>query len=305
MERAYGSAVHLWAAQLRLGMRAAAGTGTGGRARAQREMRASMLLAAGREGGDVSAFHVSQGEEGKAGEALTAMSFPLGILVQSKEMSMHASDQCTSNTNFMVGLLTVPIVSYNSVQRSPLDPPFAHKDSEVQQHYIVYCLRQKRTRKTCREKEKESAHEKQWHIYREKQAQIAERNADRRRRHAVQKAKVEALQNKRDQWKAASARYYERHPELKEKKRVKMAEKRSLLPGWLTEITGPQSDWPGVDGIRRPSRSKGGVYGFNSCTRLDLTVWSYSRQQQQLGVFSEKPDLNLAPDNGRGQGLSH
>jgi hypothetical protein len=32
---------------------------------------------------------------------------------------------------------------------------------------------------------------------------------------------------------------------------------------------------------------------------------SYSRQQQQLGVFSEKPDLDLAPDDRRGQGLSH
>jgi uncharacterized protein involved in exopolysaccharide biosynthesis len=68
-------------------------------------------------------------------------------------------------------------------------------------------------------------------LNREKQAQIAERNADRRRRHAAQKAKVEALQNKRDQWKAASARYYERHPELKEKKRVKMAEKRCVRYG--------------------------------------------------------------------------
>ncbi|KAJ6448772.1 hypothetical protein C8R45DRAFT_947788 [Mycena sanguinolenta] len=36
-----------------------------------------------------------------------------------------------------------------------------------------------------------------------------------------------ALQNKRDQWKAASARYYERHPEVKEKKRVRAAERRA------------------------------------------------------------------------------
>jgi hypothetical protein len=52
-----------------------------------------MCSAAGQQGGGVSAFHVGQSEEGKAGEALTAMSFLLGILVQSKEMSMHASDQ--------------------------------------------------------------------------------------------------------------------------------------------------------------------------------------------------------------------
>ncbi|KAJ7210212.1 hypothetical protein B0H12DRAFT_1242771 [Mycena haematopus] len=36
-----------------------------------------------------------------------------------------------------------------------------------------------------------------------------------------------ALQGKRDRWKAASARYYERHPEVKEKKRVKAAELRA------------------------------------------------------------------------------
>ncbi|KAF8143734.1 hypothetical protein K438DRAFT_1993536 [Mycena galopus ATCC 62051] len=37
----------------------------------------------------------------------------------------------------------------------------------------------------------------------------------------------EHIQNKRDQWKAASARYYERHPEVKEKKRIQAAEKRA------------------------------------------------------------------------------
>lgn len=38
--------------------------------------------------------------------------------------------------------------------------------------------------------------------------------------------RVHAIQNKRDQWKAASARYYEKHPEVKEKKRLQAAEKR-------------------------------------------------------------------------------
>jgi hypothetical protein len=38
--------------------------------------------------------------------------------------------------------------------------------------------------------------------------------------------KAEALQNKRDRWKAASTRYYERHLEVKEKKRLKAAEQR-------------------------------------------------------------------------------
>jgi hypothetical protein len=40
--------------------------------------------------------------------------------------------------------------------------------------------------------------------------------------------KAEAVQTKRDQWKAASARYYERHPEVKEKKRLKAAELRCV-----------------------------------------------------------------------------
>ncbi|KAJ7886286.1 hypothetical protein B0H13DRAFT_2342934 [Mycena leptocephala] len=35
------------------------------------------------------------------------------------------------------------------------------------------------------------------------------------------------LETKRHQWKAASARYYENHPEVREKKRLKMAEQRA------------------------------------------------------------------------------
>jgi hypothetical protein len=40
--------------------------------------------------------------------------------------------------------------------------------------------------------------------------------------------KAQAVQAQRDRWKAASARYYVKHPEIKEKKRAKMAEKRSV-----------------------------------------------------------------------------
>ncbi|KAF8156378.1 hypothetical protein K438DRAFT_1942819 [Mycena galopus ATCC 62051] len=39
---------------------------------------------------------------------------------------------------------------------------------------------------------------------------------------------AEKVEHKRDLWKAASARYYERHPEVKEKKRLKMAEHAPL-----------------------------------------------------------------------------
>ncbi|KAJ6515212.1 hypothetical protein C8R45DRAFT_919292 [Mycena sanguinolenta] len=52
-----------------------------------------------------------------------------------------------------------------------------------------------------------------------------------KRRMSVQRyqelREAHALQDKRDRWKAASARYYERHPEVKEKKRLKAAELRA------------------------------------------------------------------------------
>jgi hypothetical protein len=44
------------------------------------------------------------------------------------------------------------------------------------------------------------------------------------------------LRLKRDQWKAASARYYERHPEVKEKKRLKMSEARCVYLGSTLHI---------------------------------------------------------------------
>ncbi|KAJ6484704.1 hypothetical protein C8R45DRAFT_931155 [Mycena sanguinolenta] len=53
--------------------------------------------------------------------------------------------------------------------------------------------------------------------------------AHKRRRYVREKNLREAyaLQDKRDRWKAASARYDERHPEVKEKKRVRAAERRA------------------------------------------------------------------------------
>jgi hypothetical protein len=38
--------------------------------------------------------------------------------------------------------------------------------------------------------------------------------------------KAQALHVQRDRWKAVSARYYLKHPKIKEKKHAKMAEKR-------------------------------------------------------------------------------
>ncbi|KAJ6563502.1 hypothetical protein B0H10DRAFT_2115161 [Mycena sp. CBHHK59/15] len=42
-----------------------------------------------------------------------------------------------------------------------------------------------------------------------------------------QQAQRNAVKTKHGQWKAASARYYENHPEVREKKRLKMAEQRA------------------------------------------------------------------------------
>ncbi|KAF8135907.1 hypothetical protein K438DRAFT_1786673 [Mycena galopus ATCC 62051] len=47
--------------------------------------------------------------------------------------------------------------------------------------------------------------------------------------HSKRKAEADHIQTKRDQWKAASARYYERHPEVKEKKRLRAAEKQCIF----------------------------------------------------------------------------
>ncbi|KAJ7653998.1 hypothetical protein DFH06DRAFT_1133577 [Mycena polygramma] len=60
------------------------------------------------------------------------------------------------------------------------------------------------------------------YLRRKLQAQQLERDEhDRRRGHRS------AQETKRCQWKAASARYYENHPEVREKKRQKMAAQRA------------------------------------------------------------------------------
>ncbi|KAF8179482.1 hypothetical protein K438DRAFT_1768851 [Mycena galopus ATCC 62051] len=80
-------------------------------------------------------------------------------------------------------------------------------------------------------------------------------------------------QTKRDQWKAASARYYERHPEVKEKKRVKMAEKRAAK-----KLARRQRDPP----------TQAECVAYTTVIKLTRT--------QQLGKFP-KEDLDLCPDD--------
>ncbi|KAJ7797578.1 hypothetical protein B0H14DRAFT_2618805 [Mycena olivaceomarginata] len=92
--------------------------------------------------------------------------------------------------------------------------------------------------------------------------------AECRRLRAEQQAQLRSLENKRDQWRAASARYYERHPEMKEKKHLKMAEKRAAK-----KLARRRWDPP-------PAAER-------------------RRLEQKLGDFSEVLDLNLSPDGDR------
>ncbi|KAJ6527491.1 hypothetical protein B0H19DRAFT_1275291 [Mycena capillaripes] len=48
-----------------------------------------------------------------------------------------------------------------------------------------------------------------------------------KKEHEEQRSQRCAVDSKRSQWKAASARYYENHPEARERKRLKMAEQRA------------------------------------------------------------------------------
>ncbi|KAJ7698226.1 hypothetical protein B0H14DRAFT_2649553 [Mycena olivaceomarginata] len=81
--------------------------------------------------------------------------------------------------------------------------------------------------------------------------------------------KARVVQNKRDQWKAASARYYERHPEVKEKKRLKAAEQRN-----------------GIQLL------------FSAAKKLARRRWDPApkRKSEPLGDSREEPDLDLTAD---------
>ncbi|KAJ7793031.1 hypothetical protein B0H14DRAFT_2623300 [Mycena olivaceomarginata] len=141
--------------------------------------------------------------------------------------------------------------------------------------------------------------------YNRKQAEIqyvSEREEAQRRVHAIQ--------NKRDQWKAASARYYERHPEVKEKKRLQAAEKRcgDVLPRSSHGVGGiPQKDQGtcrGRSGFRHHSTA-GATASASSQTnpvrpshlprKFNAHVFRNS-EEQQLGNFSDTPDIDLIPD---------
>ncbi|KAJ7681822.1 hypothetical protein B0H14DRAFT_2655081 [Mycena olivaceomarginata] len=149
--------------------------------------------------------------------------------------------------------------------------------------------------------------------------------------------RVHAIQNKRDQWKAALAWYYERHPEVKEKKHLQAAEKRcrdgrpliSLLPEmpvvfsaakklarrrWdppkqikcmSVVLTGGMADIIFIMGylsrtIWILASLSGRGHHFHLVTdelnvKFNADVFCDSKEQQ-LGNFSDMPDIGLIPD---------
>ncbi|KAJ7902928.1 hypothetical protein B0H13DRAFT_2335449 [Mycena leptocephala] len=111
----------------------------------------------------------------------------------------------------------------------------------------------------------------------QKRREIAEIH---RQRELVQLA---AIQTKREQWKAASARYYERHPEVKEKKRQKMAEKRAAK-----KLARRRWDPPKLSKKIKPSRIVGDAH--------PPSAQHQNREQQQLAEFTARPDIDLSPD---------
>ncbi|KAJ7808484.1 hypothetical protein B0H14DRAFT_2608912 [Mycena olivaceomarginata] len=83
-------------------------------------------------------------------------------------------------------------------------------------------------------------------------------------------ARAEAVQAQRDKWKAASARYYLKHPEIKEKKRVKMAEKK--VGQLVTSTASVGSTQSGALIVGRKPDGEGQLGDFSGTPDLDLDV---------------------------------
>ncbi|KAJ7791909.1 hypothetical protein B0H14DRAFT_2624561 [Mycena olivaceomarginata] len=111
----------------------------------------------------------------------------------------------------------------------------------------------------------EADRERRWRDFNQRKAEKkAQRTAEQKRRRAEEAAARRAIQNKRDQWKAASARYYERHPEVKEKKRLKAAEKRAAK-----RLARHRWDPPSVGERRRREQQLG---DFECPDELDINI---------------------------------
>ncbi|KAF8214425.1 hypothetical protein K438DRAFT_1749546 [Mycena galopus ATCC 62051] len=102
--------------------------------------------------------------------------------------------------------------------------------------------------------------------------------------------KAEAVQTKRDQWKAASAQYYERHPEVKEKKRVKAAEQRAAK-----KLARRRWDPP-----KRAPRAR--VELSHPMSPAALARIREGSSDAQLPDFSEVHDINSSDHTGTSSG---
>ncbi|KAJ7367581.1 hypothetical protein DFH08DRAFT_795732 [Mycena albidolilacea] len=77
---------------------------------------------------------------------------------------------------------------------------------------------------------------------------------------------AEKVQLKRNQWRAASARYYERHPEVKEQKKLKMVAARAAKKQARCRWDPPQQ-------VRRaPAPAPDSSYGQNNQLNLGLIL---------------------------------
>ncbi|KAJ7888670.1 hypothetical protein B0H14DRAFT_3430074 [Mycena olivaceomarginata] len=101
--------------------------------------------------------------------------------------------------------------------------------------------------------------------------------ADYKRRYAEYEEKC-AVRRKRKEDKAASAHYYERHPEVKEKKRLKVAEQRAAKK-LARHRWDPPKDPTRIAKVGRPRSAA-----------------AHAREREQLGDFPKHPNINLAPE---------
>ncbi|KAJ7720152.1 hypothetical protein B0H14DRAFT_2642767 [Mycena olivaceomarginata] len=114
--------------------------------------------------------------------------------------------------------------------------------------------------------------------YKRRYAEYDEKCAACRKRKEEVLRKAEALRSKRDQWKAVSARYYEHHPEVKEKKRIKAAEQRAAKK-LARRRWDPPKDPTKIVKVGRPRSAA-----------------ARAREREQLGEFPKHSDINLAPE---------
>ncbi|KAJ7369236.1 hypothetical protein DFH08DRAFT_797017 [Mycena albidolilacea] len=148
--------------------------------------------------------------------------------------------------------------------------------------------------------EEEREYERQYARYLQK--------LDRYDRKQAELRYISGREEAQHQWKAASARYYERHPEVKEKKRLQAAEKRygdgrpliSLLPEMPVVFSAAKKlarrrwDPPKQIKVLVEEDLDSGITqrpGPPLPPRHRRT-----REEQQLGNFSDTPDVDLIPD---------